>query len=556
MKPRIAASALLACVACRNGADGDGATVAAAARGGAIHLSVEVRTGDGAEDGADGHAVELCLSADYCLPIDFANADVLRPGRTDVLHVDELPISLAAIDRVVLRSRGSADAWRPSCVAVAIDGATLHCDDTLDVVLGGEGESAALSWTDPAGVHVACASCSAEPITHGPVVGAVTPVGARLWVRTDLAREVVALVHDDDDPAAPVVRVETRTWAEDDFTAILDVPGLAPTHHYRAFFESEGALAATSATFHTPPAPGSKSVFSLAFGSCARTPPQSIFDVAARAKPDFFVFGGDNTYADSPRTDVHWAHLRAALEHRARADFLATTPSIAIWDDHDFIGNDSNGTWKGRAEVLRAFEDYFANTSLGTPETPGVFSTFSWGDVEVFLLDVRSYRSPDDAFDGSMLGAAQEKWLQTELLTSTATFKILVSGSVWGPSAGETWLDHPEARERLFDFLSYQRIPGVVLLGGDLHRSMLRRLHRPEAYPLPEIVSSPLSVPSTWACPSPDRGEDRLACFDGGNAVALLAFDTTRSNPRIGVRILDEGGNEVAEMEILGSALK
>lgn len=556
MSRHIAAIAVLALAACE-GPRHDATPRRYEAPGPEVHhLSVDVRTGDGESDGADRHAVEICLTAEYCLPIDFANADVLRPGRTDVLHVDALPVPAASFDRVVLRSKGSPDAWVPACIDVAIDGEVIHCEDQLDVVIGDAGDGGVATWTDPRGIHLACSSCAEEPVTHGPVVGAVTPDAARLWLRTDLARDVTALVHDEADATAPVTRVDVRTRADDDFTAIFDVPGLAPGHRYRAFFEAEGELTPASATFHTPPAPGTKGTLKLAFGSCARIPPQSIFDVAAREAPDFFVFGGDNTYADSPKTDVHWAHLRAALEHRARADFLKTTPSIAIWDDHDFTGNDSNGTWKGKGEVLRAFEDYFANTSLGTPETPGVFSTFQWGDVELFLLDVRSYRSPDEEFDGTMLGEAQEKWLEERLRLSQATFKLLVSGSVWGPSAGETWLDHPEARERLFDFLSYQRIPGIVLLGGDLHRSMLRRNARPEAYTLPEIVSSPLAVPGTWKCPPPERGEDRITCFDGGNAVAVLAFDTARPDPSLEVRLLDEGSKEVGKMEILRSQLQ
>jgi alkaline phosphatase D len=284
--------------------------------------------------------------------------------------------------------------------------------------------------------------------------------------------------------------------------------------------------------------------------------PQRIFEVASRASPDLFVFGGDNHYADSPRLDALWGHLRAGLEHPARAALVASTPTLAIWDDHDFVGNDSDGTWSGKETALRAFEDYWANGSLGTPTTRGVFSAFRWGDVEIFLLDVRYHRSPPHEEGGSLLGAAQTAWLEERLAASRATFKLLVSGTIWSPGRGETWLDHEEARDRLFEFLRARSIEGVVLLAGDLHRVMLRRIPRDGAYPLPEIVSSPLATPRTWRCPPPSDEVEEIACWDGGNAVAILDLDTTLPDPRIDVRVLDEAGADVARMTIRRSELR
>jgi hypothetical protein len=75
----------------------------------------------------------------------------------------------------------------------------------------------------------------------------------------------------------------------------------------------------------------------------------------------------------SAQLDAHWAHLRAGLEHRARAALVATTPTLATLDDHDFVGNDSDGTWKGKDVALRAFADYWPASALGTPAVPGVF---------------------------------------------------------------------------------------------------------------------------------------------------------------------------------------
>ena len=74
----------------------------------------------------DRHAIEICLTESWCLPIDVDNADVMRPGKTDVLHVESMPVPPSSFDRVVLRSKGSDDTWRPSCIAVAVEGAVIH----------------------------------------------------------------------------------------------------------------------------------------------------------------------------------------------------------------------------------------------------------------------------------------------------------------------------------------------------------------------------------------------------------------------------------------------
>lgn len=518
------------------------------------HLTISVRTGDRPGDGADGHRAELCVAEELCVPLDLANADVLRPGHTDVFHVEDVQLSRSALDRVVIRSLQGDDAWTPACVAVALDGEVVHCEDHVGVTFGpDDGETRA--WTDPRGIHLACGSCAPDPITHGPLIGAVGHDTARVLVRTDAARDVTMWVHDEEDPAAPVAFAAGRTRASDDFTITLDVEDLAPSRRYAVFFDADGAASGAAGTFRTPPPEGTPTRLRLGFGSCARITPQPIFAVAAREAPDLFLFGGDNHYADSARLDALWGHLRAGLEHPARAALVARTPTLAIWDDHDFVGNDSDGTWSGKETSLRAFEDYWANPSLGTPAVPGVFSTARWGDVEIFLLDVRYHRSPRHE-DGSLLGPGQTAWLEERLAASRATFKLLVSGSIWGPGRGETWLHQPEARARLFDFLRERAVEGVVLLSGDLHRVMLRRIPRDGAYALPEITSSPLATPRTWRCPPPDEDVEEVACWDGGNAVALLDVDTTVADPRLDVRVLDEAGQIVAAMAVRRSALR
>ena len=55
---------------------------------------------------------------------------------------------------------------------------------------------------------------------------------------------------------------------------------------------------------------------------------------------------------------------------------------------------------------------------------------FTWNDVDVFLLDNRHFRSPNERKSGerTILGKIQLEWLKDALASSTAPFKIVAMG--------------------------------------------------------------------------------------------------------------------------------
>lgn len=210
--------------------------------------------------------------------------------------------------------------------------------------------------------------------------------------------------------------------------------------------------------------------------------------------PDAFFFVGDNHYANSPdRDSLRW-YYRRSLEVPERGLLLSHTPTLATWDDHDFVGNNTIGSSPGKATALRVFSEYWANPSVGTPATPGVFFTHRMGDVEVFFLDDPYYRSDEANPNGTMLGAEQTAWLETELEASTATFKLLITGSMWSTTGGESWSDFRWRAARC-STSSATGIDGVVLLAGDVHRSELRWVER--------TSTSASTCPSSSPRPSP-----------------------------------------------------
>lgn len=521
------------------------------------HLSLAIRTGAGTYDGTDANSLSLCLNATDCFPLNVADVNDFRRGELDVYHFDDVGVARADIDRVELRSANGSDAWRPACVSVQLDGEPVHCEDQLDVLMG-EGAGELASFVDPAGVHLGCASCYPDPLTHGPWVGAVSDTTARVSLRTDATRRVVVRVMDEEAPDEADIAAYVYPSPTTDYATTVELSGLEPSRRYKVFFEVDGELSAHDAELKTAPAPGAATRLTFGYGSCTRLDAQPIFGTIAGFAPDLFVFGGDNHYGNTPDLQSLWWNYRWALDRPERGALLARTATLATWDDHDFVGNNTNGGSPGKESALLAFSQYWGNPSYGTATTPGVFSRVSYGDVDFFLLDARYYRSAEGDPNGSILGAEQTAWLEGELLASTATFKLLVSGSIFSNSGNETWLQFPAARQALFDFIRDNDVTGVVLLGGDVHRSSLRRIRREAAgsYDLPEIISSPMANTNSTCSANTEPDAEQLVCLDAGNYFALVDVDTTLADPELAVRLMDELGLEQAELRVRRSELE
>jgi alkaline phosphatase D len=131
-----------------------------------------------------------------------------------------------------------------------------------------------------------------------------------------------------------------------------------------------------------------------------------------------------------------------------------------------------------------------------------IYTQLGWGQLaRFFVLDDRQYRSwqacPRPNRRGgsntvdiekcerlfnpnrSMLGRAQEKWLENSLGESHARWNLIAQQTTMAqfdqkPGPGrrawtDGWDGYPAARKRLLDFLYEKRIANPAVLGGDVH---------------------------------------------------------------------------------------
>jgi alkaline phosphatase D len=317
----------------------------------------------------------------------------------------------------------------------------------------------------------------------------------------------------------------------------------------------------------------------IAFGSCAyiNDPPYDrpgpayggdypIFASIAAQHPDLMLWLGDDIYYREPDLTTEagmrrrWAVDRSLPELQS---LLAATHHYAMWDDHDYGPDDSDWTFRDRDTSFRIFRDYWLNPSYGTREQPGVYTRFEWGDVEVFLLDGRSFRSPDDAKPGPekrMYGAAQMKWLEDGLVGSKATFKIVAGGSqFFNPvTHSEGMGSYPAERQELLDFLAASQIPGVVFLSGDRHFTEVLKRQDGMAYPIYEYTSSPLT--SGPAKPAPDELGNPLRVANtlvvGQRNFGLIEVGGKPGERKLTMRALGVKGQELWKVEVRQGELR
>ena len=563
-------------------------------------------------DVADGDAPDFCLTRDDCYgPLNHLGTDDYTRGLTDTYRIENVPLALSEIEELTFRANGT-DGWQPTCVEVQWNGRPLYCNDQLEPFwVQTDGDP---SWTavdgngDPVVRYQGCArgTCYPSEIVAGPIIGAVTPSSAKVWVRTAVRRPVEVRIHADEDmlPFSDPVAVGLPQDG-DDYALTLDVADLEPSSLYH-YSVTVGDSTSSESFFVTSPPANTPQNFTFATGSCTKVnadADQLIFEQIREANPAFFLFLGDNHYGNSGSLDRIRAFQKRARAVPARSAFLKNVPVYATWDDHDFIENNSGGVGvcnipgtplnedeeafcgeirppanaqfnesvvtlrSKRDNALKAFKEAWPNPAFGTPDTAGVFHTFSYGDVDVFMLDSRYHRTPEftpgthtvgriggrlPADAREMFGAAQIQWLRRALQNSTATFKFLASGSTWNAEgSNDSFAYFDQEREALFDFIAEENISGVILLSGDIHRSgFTTAVPQNKAvtggYDLPELISSPMANRNAGNC-ALDGSQDYATtnatqCFNEGHYFMTIEVDTTQADPRVVARIFDDAG--------------
>ncbi len=281
-----------------------------------------------------------------------------------------------------------------------------------------------------------------------------------------------------------------------------------------------------------------------------------IYETIRQLKPDFFIHSGDYIYADGPlESEVKlddgsiWKNIVTPEKSKVAETlqefrgnyvynlldenlkrFNAEVPQLVQWDDHETVNNwypgeildDERYKIKSvsllAARAKQAFMEYTPiRRNDNDPEK--IYRSYKYGsNLEVFMLDKRSYRGPNTAnsqqqasAETALLGNTQMGWLKNQLINSKATWKVIASDMPIGllVKDGKTKFENasngdgvPVGRELeiadLLRFIKQKNIRNVVWFTADVHYAAAHyydpnKAQFSEFTPFWEFVAGPLN---------------------------------------------------------------
>lgn len=350
------------------------------------------------------------------------------------------------------------------------------------------------------------------------------------------------------DIAARGEEVAEANWAH---SVHAEPAGLAPARWYWYRFRALGQQSMVGRT-RTAPAPDATAVaLNFVIASCQRYDVGHYAawrHVAAEPSLDLVMFLGDYIYEYGSGVralrPVEGGQVRTLAQYRARyATYKsdpalqaahAAVPWLMVWDDHevdnDYAGLQSQDLESGfaarRAAAYRAYWEHmpFPKSARPVDADMRITGRLDWGTLaRIHLLDDRQYRDPQvcpkfgrgggsntvalsscpEMLDPhrTLLGAAQEQWLAAGWdtarpwnLLAQQTLMARLTSSAAADGGGTYWTDgwdgYPIARQRLLDGVAQRKLPGVVVLGGDVHCHIVADLKADFDDPSSKVIAS------------------------------------------------------------------
>ena len=369
---------------------------------------------------------------------------------------------------------------------------------------------------------------SADPFAAGVASGDPTRNGVVLWTRLipdpiaerGWQRGTVSVdwqIASDERMQNIVRRGSAQATPSYGHSVHVDVTGLDANRWYWYRFRAGSAESPIGRTKTAPANPADRIRF--AFASCQQYQAgyYTAYKNMVREDIDVVVFLGDYIYesgggtgarritAEEPKTlDGYRSRYALYRSDENLREAHRLFPWIITWDDHEVQDNYAADVPKDsqpredflirRAAAYQAHYEWLPMPKAEIPSGPNahMYRSLSFGPLANFIvLDGRQYRSDQPCGDGNkapcaefldertMLGSAQERWLDRELRGSRSQWNIVanqVRMAVVNQGQGnneayamDAWAGYETARRRITSSLQNSRVQNPVVITGDIH---------------------------------------------------------------------------------------
>jgi alkaline phosphatase D len=364
---------------------------------------------------------------------------------------------------------------------------------------------------------------SLKPFYHGVASGDPLPDRVVIWTRVtppdSVSKILVKWEIAEEGDFTSIYKSDTSSTSPlRDYTVKVDVDGLKPGQFYYYRFT---ALNSTSPIGRTKTISVAKSdSIVLAVVSCSNWEFGyfNAYAAIAAREVDAVVHLGDyiyeyavGGYGDTTigRKNLPSHEIITLQDYRTRYSQYHTDkglravrqqhPFITIWDDHEVANNvykigaqnhqDTEGNFEKRKAVAKqAYYEW-----LPIREEQKHYRSFSFGQLaDLIMLDERleGRTQPVDSLSDpkytsetqTMLGAEQLAWLESNLLKSQATWKVIGNQVIFSevdqsgpfpkqPRNLDSWDGYPAERNKISSFIQGKKINNTIFITGDTHAS-------------------------------------------------------------------------------------
>lgn len=379
---------------------------------------------------------------------------------------------------------------------------------------------------------------SGDPLSDRVIIWTrVTPTDFTLPVTVDYA------VATDTGMVNVVSQGTVMTDASVDYTVKVDAAGLQPNTFYYYEFKALGNYSPRGRTKTAPLQMTSTDSLRFAVVSCANLE-AGFFNayevIAERNDVEAILMLGDYIYeyeegGYAPNLNVDRVfdptheiltlddyRLRYSVYHMDQAlqKLHQNFPWICVWDDHESANdayefgaenhNSGEGLWVQRKLAAQTAFFEWLPIRPKAPSNLEIFRKFTYGNLlDLIMVDTRLHGRNEQGVNQndpnrSILGDDQYDWLENELQSSTAQWKVLGNQVVFAPVEifgnpinGDAWDGYPAERQKLMDFVVTNGIENFTVLTGDIHTSWAFNLENGAANVGVEFVTPSITSPGS-----------------------------------------------------------
>ncbi|MEP2777206.1 MAG: alkaline phosphatase D family protein [Luteolibacter sp.] len=393
----------------------------------------------------------------------------------------------------------------------------------------------------------------------GPMLGDIKTTSVSVWMHLPEPGAVQIVMTSEGGGEAKTFRSGD---AERIFTVRCD--GLSPDTAYTFLVTDSGNRDLGAGRFVTPPAELSEMPFRITYGGdfhkVGMYRPELLKLVQERGSRAMLLIG--DSAVDGRKDDYALINTDYMLRNLSPPikQLTAHVPLSATWDDHDYWGNDTSGTFTKNNKPIdvvglrKMWKSQWNNPERDT-ERKGIYFQTHFGPVHYLALDTRSCRmNEEQGKPNCFLGTEQMDWLKQQIEESSSPFILISGGTMWSDNITEgkdswgTW--DTEGREQIFQWIDAKKDSLVILLSGDRHGARGFEIPRPNGGKIHE-----LEVGTLGGVPGPeafgDHKEQQLFGYPGRTwAFGEISFSKDVDGPQAVFRLIGENGEEMETVSL------